>query len=107
MDDKELDDVLRAIACERYVPSEMLVSRTKATIRGGRLFRALVFLSLCTQLLTLGVIAFLLTSPDVPTTARIFGFVGLCAYAGCVVVVVVGTRDHVIWFFRRAERLIT
>ncbi|NIO29788.1 MAG: hypothetical protein GTO29_14685 [Candidatus Latescibacteria bacterium] len=106
MEDRKLDAIIREIACERYVPSEKLVRRTKATIRGRRLLQAVVFLSFCTQLLAVGIVMFLLTSPEVQLAAKIAGAVGLFAYMGCLVVATVAARDQVIRFFRRIEQLI-
>ncbi len=106
MEDRKLDAILREIACERYVPSEKLVRRTKAAIRGKRLLQVVVFLSFCTQLLTVGTIVFLLTSPEVQLVAKVFGLVGLFAYTGCIVVATVAARHQVIWFFKRIEQLI-
>ena len=106
MDNNKLDAMLREIACERYVPSEMLVRRTKATIRGRRVLQAAVFLSLCMQLLTVGLVVFVLASPEVPPTAKVFGVIGLFAYLGCLIVAAVTARERVIWFFKRVEQLI-
>ncbi len=106
MDDEKLDAILRVIGNERYVPSETLIRRTKATIRGRRLLQMVVFLSLLTQILTLGTVVLLLTSPDVQLAAKIFGFVGFFASVGCIVVVTIAARDRVIWFFRRVEQLV-
>jgi hypothetical protein len=58
------------------------------------------------QLLTVGIIVFLLTSPEVRLAAKIFGGISLFAYAGCLVVLTVAARDKLIWFFKRVERLI-
>jgi hypothetical protein len=106
MDDNRLDAMLRQFARERYVPSGTLVRRTKAVIRGRRLLQGVVFLSLCLQLVTVGLIVWLLTSPEVQLAAKIFGGISLFAYIGCLVVVTVAARDKVIWFFKRVERLI-
>ena len=105
MEDNRLDTVLRQFARERYVPSGALVRRTKAVLRGRRLLQGIVFLSLCVQLITVGVIAFLLAAPDVPPAARVFGGISLFAYIGCLVVAAVAARDKVIWFFKRVETL--
>lgn len=106
MDDKQLDAVLHRFARERYVPSQALVRRTKAILRGRRLLQGIVFLSLCLQLLTVGGIAFMLTSPEAPFAAKIFGAISLFAYIGCLVIVAVAARGKVIWFFRKVESLI-
>jgi hypothetical protein len=106
MDDNKLDAILREIASERYVPSETLVRRTKAIIRGKRILQVAVFLSLCMQLLTVGLIVVVLASPEVPPAARVFGGIGLFAYLGCLIVAGVAARERVTWFFQRVEQLI-
>lgn len=103
MDDTRLDAVLHAIACERHAPSEKLVKRTRAMIRGRRLFQVVVFLSLCAQLMTVGVVVALLTLPDVQPMAKVFGVVGLVALMGCMILVAVAARGRVIWFFKQAK----
>jgi hypothetical protein len=106
MDDNRLDAILRQFARERTIPSETLVRRTKATIRGRRLLQGVVFLSMCMQLVTVGWIVSMLTSPEVQTAAKLFGAISLFAYIGCLVVLAIAARDKVIWFFKRVERLI-
>jgi uncharacterized BrkB/YihY/UPF0761 family membrane protein len=106
MDNNKLDAMLRQFASEQYIPSDTLVRRTKATIRGRRLFQGVVFLSLCMQLITVGLIIYVLTSPEVQPVAKIFGGISLFAYLGCLIVVAVAARDKVIWFFKKMEQLI-
>ena len=106
MDNNKLDAMLHQFAGDRYIPSESLVRRTKATIRGRRLFQSVVFLSLCMQLITVGVIVYVLTSPEVQPAAKFSGAVSLFAYLGCLIVVAVAARDKVSWFFKKMEQLI-
>lgn len=106
MDNNKLDAMLRQFSRERYIPPESLVRRTKATLRGRRLLQGVVFFSLCLQLLTVGLVIYLLTSPEVPPTAKIFGAISLFAYIGCLVVTAAAARKKVVWFFKEAERLI-
>ncbi len=106
MDNNKLDAMLRQFSRETYIPSESLVRRTKATLRGRRLLQGVVFLSLCLQLLTVGLVFYLLTSPEVPPAAKIFGAISLFAYIGCLVVAAVAARKKVAWFFKRVERLV-
>lgn len=106
MDDDKLGGMLREIARERYIPSEVLVRRTKATLRGRRLLQAAIFLSLCMQLVTVGLIVFVLTSSETQLVARVFGVIGLFAYLGCLIIAAVAAREKVICFFKKVERLV-
>ena len=106
MDDRNLDTLLHAMARERHTPSEELVRRTKTAIRGRRLFQCVLFLSFSSQLLVLGIIVFLLTSPDVEPIAKFFGWISLFAYMGSIAVAAIAARERVRWFFRKVEQLI-
>lgn len=105
MNDERLNEALSALSLERFIPSERLVSRTKAAIRGRRLLQVVVFLSFCAQLAVLAFALYLLASPGVPFAARVCGGVSLCGYAGCVIVAAVAARAHLVRFFRRVEQL--
>jgi hypothetical protein len=104
-DDRELDEILKDIACQRFVPSDRLIRRTKAAIRGRRLLQAVAFLSLSTQVLSVAATAYALMSPELGPVARTFILAGLTAVFGSLAVAVVAARTRVIWFFRRIERL--
>jgi hypothetical protein len=106
MDEKNLDRILRAMSRERYTPSDELVRRTKTAIRGRRLFQWVLFLSIVSQLVVLGIVVFFLTSPEADTTAKIFGWISLFAYVGSITVSAVAARERVKWFFKKAEQLI-
>lgn len=105
MNDETLNALLEALARERSVPSEHLLRRTRAAVRGRRLLQFVVFLSLCAQLVFLGGILFLLAAPGVPAAARVCGMVSLYAYAGCLAVAVVAARSHLKQFFSKIEQL--
>jgi hypothetical protein len=107
MDDRELEIALRAIGGRRRAPSESLVRRTKARLRGMRLIQLVSVLSLVTQLGFFAVVISALIAPDAEIEARIAGCASLFAYLGCLVVALVAGRERVKWFFRRVERLTT
>jgi predicted PurR-regulated permease PerM len=107
MDDRRLEEALRAIVGRRHAPAAALVRRTKARLRGRRLILVVSVLSLATQLGFFAIVINALLSPDAETGARIAGFASLFAYVGCVVVALVAARERVTWFFRRVERLTT
>ncbi len=103
MDERELEALLAAIGREEYVPSERLLRATTERVRGTRLLRAVVFLSLCLHLATSCVVAYILLSPDVATIVKIYVAAGAVALAAATVMVTVAAREQVAGFFRQLE----
>jgi ABC-type sugar transport system permease subunit len=105
MDERELDAILRGLAHERYAPTERLLTRTKAAIRGRRLLHVMMFLSLATQAVGVSVALSMLMSAEVGAVAKALTLGGLTAFFGAVAVSLVAARSHVVRFFKRVERL--
>jgi hypothetical protein len=105
MNDDRMDEILRAFAGGRCVPSGRLIMRTKAAIRGRRLLQVAIVSSICMQLIAMAIVVLLLALPGVSVEARICGGIALFGYAGCVVVAAVAARRTVVRFFAQVERL--
>lgn len=103
MDERELEELLAAIGREEYVPSERLLRATAERVRGTRLLRAVVFLSLCLHLAACCVVGYLLLSPDISTLVKVYVAAGCVALVAAVVMVAVAARQHVAGFFRQLE----
>lgn len=103
MDERELEAILAAIGREEFVPSERLLRATTERVRGTRLLRAAVFLSLGLQLGACCIVACILLSPDVATIVKIYVATGSVALGAAAVIVAVAAREQVAGFFGQLE----